>query len=212
MDSFHLKIRAAYVGACLPAVSTEATRYYLNGVCFESAPNNMGVNCIATDGHRLIISNDPSGTISGYDPDPESKSGPILSIPKDATKYLRDAKGAERYLEIQGKNAVITEVYNDIPLYQWQPHFIDGTFPDWRRVIPDMTGAEPSWSAFNTKYLGEFSKVFSAFAHPVGSLMVIAKETRGPAIVKFGMTENVLGVIMPMRSDIDHSIPHWIGK
>lgn len=202
-----LSIKAAYIGACLPAVSTESTRYYLNGVHIAPAPNGEGVICVATDGHRMIFARDPDATFEG---EPE-----ILSIPKDAVKYLKDTKSRSPRLEITGKNAVIVGGENacDETLYQWQAQFIDGTFPDWRRVIPRVANDQRGWGNYNAAYLGDFCKVFAAFGEGGrngNSLGVFAQDEQSPAIVKFGLVQDVFAVLMPMRGDTNASTPSWI--
>ena len=52
-----LNIRA--LRAVLVAVSTEETRYYLNGINLEFTPD--GVIMAATDGHRMIVLRQPYG-------------------------------------------------------------------------------------------------------------------------------------------------------
>lgn len=52
-----LNIRA--LRAVLVAVSTEETRYYLNGINLEFTPD--GVTMAATDGHRMIVLRQPYG-------------------------------------------------------------------------------------------------------------------------------------------------------
>jgi DNA polymerase III sliding clamp (beta) subunit (PCNA family) len=45
-------------------VSTEETRYYLNGVHVEPHPVK-GAILVATDGHRMLIAHDKDGSCSG---------------------------------------------------------------------------------------------------------------------------------------------------
>lgn len=214
-----LKINASYVGACLPAVSTESTRYNLNGVCIEPSPDGVGVICISTDGHRMILARDPDATIEGADLANVNGTGPILSIPKDAAKYLKPKNREWVTLTIEHGNATLTlerqedgETVVFETLYQWQPQWIDGTFPAWRRVLPNLSAEMQVCDTFNAKYLADFGKVFKAFGdrQHAQALAVMSSARGGPALVRFGMEWDVFGVLMPMRGEYEWKAPEWI--
>jgi DNA polymerase-3 subunit beta len=103
------------------AMSTEQTRYYLNGIAFDSD------NMIATDGHRLHI-------ISHLTPALKDKSA--LIIPSKAVKLFimacKESKVTSFDIELLGESYV-RAVIGD---YTITSKLIDGTFPDYRRVIP----------------------------------------------------------------------------
>lgn len=73
----------AFLAAASLFVSKEETRYYLNGVLIEPAPQG-GVFLVATDGHRLVCFHDPEGMT-------------------DAPPYRPRAKTPVRRLQIQCK-------------------------------------------------------------------------------------------------------------
>ncbi len=111
------------------AVSTEETRYYLNGIYVHA--KNEGetkvLRVVATDGHRLacVESPLPQGA--------ENMSGVI--IPRktvgEARKLLDDT-GAENISVSLSENK-IRFVMEDVTLTS---KLIDGTYPDYERVIP----------------------------------------------------------------------------
>jgi DNA polymerase-3 subunit beta len=107
------------------AASTEQTRYYLNGVCVELTAT--ATTYIATDGHILFayrqeIANDLIGT---------------WIIPSTIIKQIKTNKH-NPYVTLSrvddtSTGSVHLKLENGIALV-FEP--IDGTFPDWRRVIP----------------------------------------------------------------------------
>ncbi|HEY5305158.1 MAG TPA: DNA polymerase III subunit beta [Pseudolabrys sp.] len=109
------------------AISTEETRYYLNGIYIHvPAGKNPALRAVATDGHRLAQVELPL---------PEGASGmPGIIVPRKTVaevQRLIEASEGEVAIELSaGKirfsigNAVLTS------------KLIDGTFPDYGRVIP----------------------------------------------------------------------------
>ena len=108
------------------AISTEETRYYLNGI-FLHAPANAGtLRAVATDGHRLARVEVPL---------PEGAAGmPDVIVPRKCVSEVRkllDEREGEVSIALSPTkirfaigNAVLTS------------KLIDGTFPDYSRVIP----------------------------------------------------------------------------
>jgi len=106
------------------AISTEETRYYLNGIYLHAIDDKL--RAVATDGHRLAQAEikAPKGT----------KGMPGIIVPrKTVTEVQRliDDAGEEVKIELSATkirfalgNAVLTS------------KLIDGTFPDYGRVIP----------------------------------------------------------------------------
>lgn len=101
---------------CQPYVSTEETRYYLNGVCLD------GNVAIATDGHRLGCH--PLGA------DLSDFSRPI--VPHRAVKLLQSLPPAKSVEFAVDRPGMVAE-FDGASL---ATRLIDGTFPDWRRVVP----------------------------------------------------------------------------
>jgi len=116
------------------AISTEETRYYLNGIYLHStgSAKEQALRAVATDGHRL----------AQFDlPLPKSAVGmPGVIVPRktvgEVQRLIEDTE-AEISIELsQGKirftlaNVVLTS------------KLIDGTFPDYGRVIPQNNEKE----------------------------------------------------------------------
>ena len=110
------------------AISTEETRYYLNGVYMHVAKNADGptLRCVATDGHRLAQIDAPL---------PAGAAGmPGVIVPRKTVNELRkllDDDEAEIAVSVSE-----TKVRFATPSIQLTSKVIDGTFPDYTRVIP----------------------------------------------------------------------------
>ena len=110
------------------AISTEETRYYLNGIYLHAAQRD-GVDvlrAVATDGHRLA---------SVEMPLPEGAAGmPGVIIPRKTVGELRkliDETGED--VTVALSETKIRFSFDDAVLTS---KLIDGTFPDYERVIP----------------------------------------------------------------------------
>lgn len=110
------------------AISTEETRYYLNGI-FLHATQSEGVDvlrAVATDGHRLARVEIPL---------PQGAAGmPGVIVPRKTVGELRkliDETGMD--VTISLSESKIRFAFDDAVLTS---KLIDGTFPDYERVIP----------------------------------------------------------------------------
>lgn len=114
------------------AISTEETRYYLNGIYLhttrvKTAGGNIEVlRAVATDGHRLAKVEMPAPN--------GSKGMPGVIVPRktvnEMRKLLEEANGS---VEIALSESKIRFSFDSIVLTS---KLIDGTFPDYERVIP----------------------------------------------------------------------------
>jgi len=110
------------------AISTEETRYYLNGIYFHAADSD-GVDvlrAVATDGHRLARVELPL---------PEGAVGmPGIIVPRkvitEVRKLIDEADGE---ISVSLSEAKIRFAIGDTVLTS---KLIDGTFPDYEKVIP----------------------------------------------------------------------------
>lgn len=110
------------------AISTEETRYYLNGIYLHEAESdsNPTLRAVATDGHRLAQVELPLPSAA--------KDMPGVIVPRKAvlelSKLMEDEDGEVRVelspskIRISAGRVVLTS------------KLIDGTFPDYERVIP----------------------------------------------------------------------------
>lgn len=110
------------------AISTEETRYYLNGIYFHTRQegNRNTLRGVATDGHRL----------ARIDLDlPEGATGmPGVIIPRKTVSEADKLFGAgDQEVQIELSQGKIRFIAGDLTLTS---KLIDGTFPDYDRVIP----------------------------------------------------------------------------
>ena len=110
------------------AISTEETRYYLNGVYMHVSDADGGqvLRCVATDGHRLarIDSDLPDG----------AGTMPGIIVPRKTVGELRKLlDDDETEIAVSVSETKVRFATPDITLTS---KVIDGTFPDYSRVIP----------------------------------------------------------------------------
>src|SRR5476649_974532 len=151
------------------AISTEETRYYLNGIYLHTAGTGKAakLRAVATDGHRLAQFELPLP--SG------AASMPGVIIPrKTVGEVQRLIEDSEAEIGIQLSAAKIRFNVGDVVLTS---KLIDGTFPDYGRVIP----------AGNDKELAVTKKDFEAAVDRVSTV----SSERGRA-VKLSLTNGKL--------------------
>ena len=110
------------------AISTEETRYYLNGIYLHVAGTGKSatLRAVATDGHRLAQAElaVPSG----------AAGMPGVIVPrKTVAEVQRLIEDTEGEVSIELSSAKIRFSIGDVVLTS---KLIDGTFPDYGRVIP----------------------------------------------------------------------------
>jgi DNA polymerase III subunit beta len=109
------------------AISTEETRYYLNGIYLHAVEEKpVKLRAVATDGHRLAQVEMPA---------PKGASGiPGVIVPrKTVAEVQRLVEDGGEEVEIELSPAKIRFSFNKVVLTS---KLIDGTFPDYVRVIP----------------------------------------------------------------------------
>ena len=172
--------------AALLCASNEESRYYLRGIHFATSGH-----MVTTDGHRMFVA--------------RLNDQPAV----DVIVPLEDVKAA---LKLAGARAVEIEIdlaNNKIGQITFQP--VDGTFPDWRRVVP--TGEEnpsnkpelndgPEHVHFNHAYIGDLAKMGKALD---GASMLHPRSASHPCLVTFGERADCFAVLMPMRRAVDRS-------
>ncbi len=139
------------------AMSTEETRYYLNGIYLHvTEETEPSLRAVATDGHRLARFQVPV---------PAGATGmPGVILPRKAVLELRrllDEAGNDINLDVSEKMVRFT--FDHVTL---TTKVIDGTFPDYERVIPQN----------NDKSLHVDPKAFSRAVDRVS--IVAAEKTR----------------------------------
>ncbi|WP_193140356.1 MULTISPECIES: DNA polymerase III subunit beta [unclassified Meridianimarinicoccus] len=110
------------------AISTEETRYYLNGVYMHvaDAGGQPTLRCVATDGHRLARIDAPLP--------PKADDMPGVIVPRKTVGELRKLlEDDDAEIAVSVSETKVRFATPDITLTS---KVIDGTFPDYTRVIP----------------------------------------------------------------------------
>ena len=138
------------------AISTEETRYYLNGIYLHATRSRAGetevpvLRAVATDGHRLARVEIPL---------PEGAGNiPGVIVPRKTVMEIRKLidEAADR-IEVGLSETKVRFGFDAVTVTS---KLIDGTFPDYERVIP--TG--------NDKVLEVDSKVFASAVDRVATI------------------------------------------
>ncbi len=135
------------------AISMEETRYYLNGIYLHTAKADKKVDvlrAVATDGHRLARAEMPA---------PQGAKGIAgIILPRktafEVRKLLDEISGA---VEIALSESKVRFTFDNVVITS---KLIDGTFPDYERVIP----------AQNDKILDTSAKLLAAAVDRVATI------------------------------------------
>lgn len=118
------------LNSTMAAMSSEETRYYLNGIYVHRAPDVL--RFVATDGHRLYRQElaAPGG----------SDDMPGIIVPRKAVTLLHKllkGKACPESVGIELTSTRIRFTWGDPGFYvTLTSKLVDGTFPDYERVIP----------------------------------------------------------------------------
>ncbi|MBO6759317.1 MAG: hypothetical protein JJ902_23545 [Roseibium sp.] len=140
--------------ACAPFISTEETRYYLNGICLSKDPAAQGV-LVSTDGHRLAA-HPCAHRVDG---------NPIL--PRCAVETLRGLPPAGKAVFSETRAAF------QLPGARFVTRLIDGGFPDWHRVVPKPAANAPRL-CFDPADLDRLLRRLSGLSSDAGGSLEIA--------------------------------------
>lgn len=148
----------AQLARIMPAISTEETRYYLNGIYLHHVAD-WEYRAVATDGHRLMMATIMLPDAAGVLPDP-------FIIPRAFLRHVLGLFAGRRTIEpvrlVVGKHVPANTRGQDLdldklagmPRMAWHGQcggakvvaggkLIDGGYPDYKRVIP--TPQAPMW-------------------------------------------------------------------
>lgn len=214
---------AAHIAAAMLCQSSEETRYWLNGIHIVAAPQG-GVLIVSTDGHRMSIAHDPDGSIECADRD----KGVIVNFDAIAKKHLKPAyrvefdNGTAKAIANQSGRGFHADEQVAVAIARE----IDGTFPDWRRVLPtepiikrdDMGQPVPpkTEASFNPNYIGDFGKIAKAYGASTAQVTLVNPCPNSPHwVILDGLDVSWRGVLMPMTSLVDRgdmSAPDWLSS
>lgn len=165
------------------AILTEETRYYLNGIYLHTIETKEGMRlrAVATDGHRLALADAEA---------PEGAVGmPGVIVPRKTVAELQKLlDGADNAVAVEISASKIRFSIGPVVLTS---KLIDGTFPDYARVIPQRN------DRLLTVERGEF-------ARSVDRVSTISSE-RGRA-VKLALGDGKLTLSVNNNPDIGQAV------
>lgn len=159
------------------AVSKEETRYYLNGVYLHPTAEPWGYTAAATDGHRLYVADFPLVDASGnLDPDkreagvivPNKALGLLLRMPAGTRMSLRAVLLPNEDGDLAPSKG--SRLRFDADGVTLKSAYIDGTFPDYSRVVPSET---PIMATLNRRDLLDALAFVTAGASDKGRAVVL---------------------------------------
>lgn len=200
---FTLPLSYKLLTAVNVASSTDKTRHYLQGVHLEVTPGRIVYT--ATDGHILLTASEdtkhevdrfsaiiPRAAIDQLKIPAKNGYGDVTLTSRGGNKFTLDSK--KTGVGIQGS-------------------FIDGSFPDWRRIVALVDAPPRPDDKFVytivprlLSRLGEAGKIVGA-ATPV-----FRPSGNNPWPVAFPSAPSIYGVVMPERwlvSSVDFNLPAW---
>ena len=185
--------KADLFAAAMHFVSHEAVRYYLNGVLLD--PEGY---IVALDGHRMFVGRDEElvGQIN------ERMIIRLRDVKNPPAKW---AKQHEMTLDTDTNTAAIG---TDRKLFD----VIDGSFPDYRRVIPsgtlsDIDRKRPLPTQYGPAQIAAIAKASKLLT---GSDYFEIGYSFNPAVVRFPGRDDCFAVVMPHHdSGEEVCLPSW---
>jgi len=180
------------------ARSSEETRPYLRGVSIEPAPHGLpGVTITATDGNKLVSAYDAHGTTTG---------SVIVNAPAHILKACKPWKDkTEPHLIGDNGTIVVTDTAGSEQIARGTT--VDGTFPAWRRVVPQSVGTGTG-AIFAPEILATLAK---AMISGKSGGLIIRGATDTDAHLVWGDDARMFGVAMPIRDPgtVRAVLPYW---
>lgn len=227
-DLFQCVVSADLFRRASLAVSTDAGRYYLQGVHVSPASEG-GAVLTATDGALLISVYDPNALVRG-------EGIVLLNKQSRAALKSRGALLEQRLLAVRAtagrQSALVVDVaaakrddnaYSpyeaalallDAPdarvkAAQFGDVLIDGTFPDWRRVLPDGLSRNLPPAPMDQRLVAKASEAICEFG---GAVRLTSSGANSPVLITSVMRPgfDAFAVLMPVRdSGIEGEVPAW---
>lgn len=217
----NIRVDAKKFAAAALFRSKEETRYYLNGVYIEPHPDG-GVIMVATNGHQMAVIHDESGEANAPFICKASQQFYTACAKKPADVLKRPGQihfvGHVANLVCEGFDgdpSIIGDCHIEV---EYAPD-IDGTYPDWRRVlptidtqptIPDLVGP---YFGINAEYVTDFAKALKILTGVKSAkIITMTVQDRGaPIAITSETCREFLGVLMPAREASERpTLPAWL--
>jgi len=184
--------------------SDEESRYYLNGFCIEPHPV-VGVCLVATNGHILGAFHHEGGFAA------EPVIVRLNPAMLQACKRNPNDLYGNRYLVIDGNDARLIKAHDlehahegGVEMLMTQGNVVvDGTFPEWRKVIPHDYSRSTLTPALDANLLKPFQIVSAAAGRKAGGTNIapisIKSACLAGACLVTTSRRDFFGVVMPLR-------------
>lgn len=200
INDIKINVDPRHIPRLMPFKAVVDIRYYLQGIHIERAPQG-GVYLVATDGHTMAVIYDATGKIEGA----ESAIVSVSAAAGMACKSVERRNNRDvpyRFLVERQRLRVAAEGSDFVELHvQAGRAFIEGKFPLWRKVVPDLKalkqGALAGGVGINPTYLGRFAKLSSNKRYP--GIALWQEKPDGPVVVQLQDVPEMIGLVMPMR-------------
>lgn len=151
-----ITINLKMLSDCLLGVSTEKTKYFLQGVLIRDKDGKR--QYAATNGHILIVHEEEGITDSGL-------SEEIILKPLVKIKLGKAICPEDRYAQLQfvDRDTALIRSNQDKVVCD----IIDGKFPEFEKVLPsDDTEEAKTYMKFNPKYMKILERVIPSAGRP----------------------------------------------
>ena len=198
--------------AAFQCTSTEQTRYYLYGVLIEAD------RLVALDGHQMVVIDLPGGHHVGKECFTQNTSGPLPHI--DRAGFILSCDATDKAFKAKAFKAKASGgdlwVYGDIEtgILQFVINYgeggemyrvgvleftvIDGTYPDWRRMVAKGDGSAASL-CYDPAVLARLVKAADVIDKGRGIRLTGGEGEGDPIRVDFVASPRLRGTLMPMR-------------
>jgi DNA polymerase III sliding clamp (beta) subunit (PCNA family) len=183
-------IPVRYLEAAIKCTPKKDIRFYLNGIYLDF-PRGL---IVATDGHKLFC---------GKLPDDCPQSLPAVIVPRDLAERAIKAhskKERESYnldvlidsVDGQPPNVILATING-----RFAASAIDGTFPEYMRVIPRSVSKETA--SYNPELLTDCQDALRAYSGLNKELIALDHNGTAAGLAHFGPDVSALCVVMPVR-------------
>lgn len=212
MKPEYININRQHLKAASRIMAKQDIRYYLNGVHVEATKNETVL--VATDGHRLIVLRD---THDKDTPNIVDKHVNFI-IPDYIVKMLTTGRASNKLMTHINIEKEADNKYS-APMLNYPAHTniefkgVEGTFPDYHRIIPKKVSGEAG--SFNPKYIMDFERAAIDIRGSMRNSVWTVIHQNGPdnaAIILTPGDDSFLGIVMPFRADLTLGapIPDWV--
>lgn len=184
-------------------VSDQESRYYLTGIRIEPCPIG-GVLIVATNGHYLAAFYDEGGICNK--PLIVRLDAPMQAeLKNDGGGALGESTGELSILVDGSLRLSAGDGEDGRAILTQHECLIEGTYPDWRRVVPAFPKDVTEPASFNGEYIAKFAGLTRG-----GWVRILSTGDSAPAIVLMSDRPEVLGILMPGKHGIEAKAPAWL--